>query len=451
MPSSPERHHGGAPLQLFVHCATSVDYLADLNASIPGVERYAERALLLAEHDDVVCVTDEVEAAYLEYLAELGLGPAPGNLVVASRFGPVERNPLPLWQRLLQSDDALGTLSCLIRRHGSSRIHPFIASQGQFQLAAALEDRAGVPVRVAGGAPAATAYADFKHHVRAKAIELGIPVAQGEVVDLGIAGGCSQRECGILCSAMERQIGATGRVIVRGTSGAAGSATFTVERVQEIAPLAKWLAAQGDNRIFLVESMVEMTVSPNIQLRIDKASPAMVCEGVTDQRLDRSLVHGGNLFPSSARRVTDMIGWARTMGEWLRNDGFAGLAGFDFVEYLGPSGEPQAFLAEVNPRINGATYPLRLAARLNASQREAGLPEAGGFISGTVETEVETFAELRGLWDELLFSRHRGAGLIPYVPGFLPYGTVGVVALAATLAEANELYQDATEGAEALK
>lgn len=452
LPSSPALHHRAqAPLQLFVHCATSVSYLADLNASIPGVERYAERALLLAGREDVVCVTDEIEPAYLEYLAELGLGPAPGNLVVASRFEPMEKTPSPLWQRLLQSGEALGTLGCLIRRHGSSRIHPFIASHGQFQLAAALEGRTGLPVRVAAGDPVVTAYADFKHHVRAKAIALGVPVAPGEVVDLAKAGGRSRHERSILCGAIERQIGATGRVIVRGASGAAGSATFVVKRAEDIADLAEQIARRSDNRIYLVESMMDVAVSPNVQVRVDHESGAIVCEGVTDQRLDRDLVHAGNLFPSCARRVSDMIGWAQTMAEWLRDDGFAGLVGFDFVEYVGPGGERRAFLAEVNPRINGATYPLRLAARLNAAQREAGLPEAGGFVSGAVETEAHTFAELRALWDGDLFSRDRGTGLIPYVTGFLPYGKVGVVALAATLEEAKELYHESAAGAGALR
>lgn len=439
------------PVQLFVHCATSVDYLADLNACIPGVERYAERALLLAEHNDVVCVTHEVDPAYLEYLAEMGLGPAPENVVVAPLLERADTGASTLWHKLLTSEEALEALSCRIRRHGSGTIHPFIASQGQFQLAATLERRTGLRVRVAGGDPAVTANADHKHLVRAKALALGIPVAPGEVVDLARAGGRPRHERSILCAAMERQIGGTGRVIVRGTSGAAGSATFVVKRAEDIADWAELIARRGDNRIYLVESMTDVAVSPNVQFRIDPESRAIVCEGVTDQRLDRHLVHTGNLFPSSACRLADMIGWARTMTEWLRDSGFVGLVGFDFVEYAGPGGERRAFLAEMNPRINGATYPLRLAARLNRTQREVGLPEARGFVSGVVETEARSFAELRDLWDGDLFSRDRGAGLIPYVTGFLPYGKVGLVALAATLQEARRLYSEPAAGAGALR
>jgi hypothetical protein len=439
------------PLQLFVHCATSVDYLAELNASIPGVERYAERALLLAGRRDLVCVTDEVDPDYLDYLAELGLGPAPGNVIAASRFGRTERCQ-PLWKSLLQSDEALDSLGCVLRRHGSGRLHPFIASPGQFELAAALERRSGVPVRVMGGNPQLVAYADFKHHIRAKAIELGVPVAPGEVVDLSTAGGCRQREYEMLVSAIERQVEATGQVIVRGASGAAGSATFCAGRGNENIPaLARRLTERGENRIYLVESMVEIAASPNVQMEVDGEDRSIECTGVTDQRWERTLVHGGNLYPSTARCVTEMVAWARTLAEWLRSAGFVGLAGFDFVEYTDRSGMPRAFLAEVNPRVNGATYPLRLAGRLNAAQREAALPEIGAFVSGTMETSASSFAELRDSIDGLLFSPGRGAGVVPYVTGGLPYGKCGVVALGAAAPEADELFREAGAAAAGLR
>src|SRR5918998_5175069 len=106
-------------VQIFVHCANSVDYMAELNASVPGVEHYAERALLLAEHDDIVCLPEEIDPGYIAYLAELGLGPAPRNVLVASRFADGNSEG-PLWRRILDSDEAMGLLGCLISRHGSA-------------------------------------------------------------------------------------------------------------------------------------------------------------------------------------------------------------------------------------------------------------------------------------------------------------------------------------------
>lgn len=446
----PDSRPPAAPLNVFVHCPTSVDYLADLNASIPGVECYAERALLLASGKDVVCLAEEVEPAYLEFLADLGLSPTPENVIVASGVDGAERCQ-PLWQRLLESPEALETLSALLRIHGSGRVHPFIASAGQFELAAVLERRSGVSVRVAGGDPRVVAYADFKHHIRAKAIELGVPVAPGEVVDLDSAGGSRQREYVMLARAIERQAHATGRAIVRGTSGAAGSATFCAgQGTESILALAGRLAGRRANRIYLVESMVETTASPNIQMRIDGSTHLIECTGATDQRWERTLVHGGNLYPSTARCIPQMTAWARTLAEWMRGAGFVGLAGFDFVEYTDGSGAPRAFLAEVNPRVNGATYPLGLMARLNTIQRESGLPEIGAFASGNVVTPADSFAALRELLDDLLFSPGRSSGLVPYVTGCLPYGKCGIVALASSSAEASELFREAETAAAGL-
>jgi hypothetical protein len=428
-------------LQIFVHCANSVDYPAELNASVPGVGQYAERALLLAEHEDVVCLPEEIDSEYIVYLAELGLGTAPQNVVVASRFADGD-SECPLWRRILTSDAALGALSCLISRHGSARIQPFIASRGHFTLAAALEERAGVPVQVYGGDPAVVAYADCKHHIRAKAMELGIPVAPGEVVDLASSSPRGD-EATVLRRAMERHIQLTGRVIIRGASGAAGSATYTAEGDRQADELSNHLAASRDHRIFLVESMVDVNVSPNIQMHIDRDLRGIRCGGMTDQRWERPLVHGGNVFPSVARRTAEMLAWARTLAEWLNTVGYVGVSGFDFVEYTDATGDPRAFLAEANPRTNGATYPLRLRRRLNVVQREAGLPEIGAFVSGMIEVEARTFSELRDSWDDRLFSPYTGSGLIPYVPGLLPHGKCGVVALAATREEAEALYQEA--------
>src|SRR3954452_19985811 len=267
----------GADSRLFVHCATSVDYVAELSASSPGVERYAERALLLAEPRDIVCVTHEVDASYLEFLAEFGLGPKPGNLVVASRY---PNTGGPLWERLLQSDEALDLLSRRMQAEGITQLHPFMCTAGQFELARALGDRLGTSVGVLGGNPDVVAYADEKHHIRSLSLELGVPVAPGEVVDAVS-----------LLPAVRRQLFRTGRVIVRGASGASGSATFICgsgshdqDRLQD------WLSRRVENRIFLVEALVDAVASPNIQIHVS-TDGSTECVGITDQLLDPALTH----------------------------------------------------------------------------------------------------------------------------------------------------------------
>jgi hypothetical protein len=423
----------GAPARLFVHCATSVPYLTELNATIPGVQMYAERALLLASNEDVVCVTDGVDPEYLAYLRELGIGPANDHVIVASHFdaGGVR----PLWQRLLESPAALERISDHLRGHESARLHPHIASPGQFELAGALALRAGVPVSVVGGDPELVAFADCKHNVRATAIELGIPVAAGEVVHLADGHGCKQREYQLLRDAIEGQMSSTGRVIVRGSSGAAGSATFVAGNSREDAgALARRLVSRDHNRIYLVEAMVNATVSPNVLMQISPDDGSIECLGVTDQRWEHGLVHAGNSYPSSAVCVDQMLGWAGRLSDWLRDAGFTGPVGFDFVEHQTAGGH-SAFLAEVNPRVNGAAYPLGLAERLNRAN--------SAFCSGTIQCKATSFGQLREELSDLLYSPERGNGIVPYGVGRLAYGKCGIIALAETSAEAAELYHRA--------
>ena len=150
---------------------------------VHSLDRASERALVLAHQHDIVCVADEVEPSYLAYLGELGLGPAPERVIAMSRFS--DRAPgRALWARLAESTDALRMVGSLMRAGGPSRLHPSMASRGPFALAAALEIASDTEVRVAGGDPAIVEHANQKHEMRERAIALGIPVAEGEVVQL---------------------------------------------------------------------------------------------------------------------------------------------------------------------------------------------------------------------------------------------------------------------------
>lgn len=412
-----ERLEGGAAPWLFVH----------------SVERASERALVLARPQDIVCVTDEVEPSYLAYLTELGLGPTPERVVPMSRFG--DHAPgRALWARLAGSTEALRAVGSLVRQSGPSRLHPFMASRGSFALAAALEIAAETEVTVDGGDPGIVEHADQKHHVRERAVALGIPVADGEVVELAVAGGRRRRDYGTLRRAVERRLGQTGRVIVRGSHGAGGSATFIVgSGGTDVDGLVRALSDRTDNRYYLVEVMVPAIVSPGVQLHVSPGGGPITCVGVSDQRWERPLVHGGNLYPSAAHLTARMIGWSHRMAEWLQGRGFAGLLGLDFVEYADPAtGEPRAFLAEVNPRVAGDTYPLALFDRLNAAQRRAGRPESAAFVSGTIETRPRRFADFRRAADHLFYSAAAGAGVVPHHVAALGRGRCGVVVLGPT-------------------
>jgi hypothetical protein len=146
-------------------------------------------------------------------------------------------------------------------------------------------------------------------------------------------------------------------------------------------------------------------------------------------------------MPTSARTAEAMEAWARMLATWMRSQGYAGLVGFDFVEYRDPvTGGYRAILAEVNPRVNGGTYPLVMRARLNAAAAQAGRPQASAFVSGTVDTRATSFARVRSAIRHLLFDPDRGTGVVPYATGCLEHGKCSMVALARSRLRAAELY-----------
>lgn len=413
--------------KLFVHSPLSVDDPVESHAP-PELDHLPERALLLAGPNDLVCVAHEVEAEYLEYLSELGLGTTPDNILVASRFAdPVADTPL--WKCFLESEEALVALSSSMRARGTSSLHPFVATQGHFDLATALAGRLGRQLRVLGGDPELVAYADRRHHIRAAAVELGVPVAPGEIVELRPADAAHHHR--LLRAAISRHSGLTGRVMIRASSGAAGSATFvTTARRPEIDHLITKLIARRDNRFYLVESMVEATAVSNVQMHINDQDGWVDCIGVIDQASSSELADRAIVCPSSASCLPGILRWSQTLARWLQDAGYTGLAGFEFVEFSDRD-RSKAFFTQLTPHVPEAAYPLAVLKRLAS-------PAA--FTSGIIRTGAESFAEMREALPGLLCSPERSTGLLPYATGGLQHGLCGMIALASSREEALELY-----------
>ena len=385
-----------------------------------------------------MCVPRPVDPGYLGFLAGLGLGPRPEHVIVAGGNGRGAGRSLA--ERLLCEPAVLSRAARALGA-GEVTIEPYAATTEVMALAEVMERETGIPVRM-DGSPRITKYADQKHHMRAKAQELGIPVAEGEVAELAYPGGRRRRDLEPVRAAIERQLRKSARVIVRGASGASGSSTFVVGRGgEDTDSVLRRLAVRADNRIYLVEAMVEAAVSPNVQIHIRADDAPLVCAGITDQRWGRGLTHSGNQLPSSARTVDAMEAWARILANWMRCQGYTGLVGFDFVEYRDPlTGGVRTILAEVNPRVNGGTYPLAARARLNAAAGRAGRPQAAAFVSGTVETRATSFARVKAAIGHLLFDPDRGTGVVPYATGCLEHGQCSLVALAGSRLRAAEVY-----------
>jgi hypothetical protein len=188
--------------------------------------------------------------------------------------------------------------------------------------------------------------------------------------------------------------------------------------------------------------MFDILSTPNVQLFVKPGNGGISSVSVTDQCLDKDLAHRGNVFPSESWQESDMLRSAHTLAQWLQREGFSGLVGFDFVEYVHPStGRREHLLAEINARVNEATYPSFIMEHLNAFQVRHGGPVIQAFRSAKLCPKFRSFTELQVACDPILFNPDTGRGAIPYNIGRLPYGRCDVAVFGQSRREVEDLYK----------
>ncbi len=338
---------GSEVTQIFVHSVTSLENIAEIAPTAPV---YPERSLLFARSDDIVCVSKKVDEDYLRFLHSFGIGPRNENVIVAYE-NPQQNCLMSLSDLLMNNQKALLTIKRLLKADKKIFLNPYISTPIEFRLAESLETVLGKKVHLLGN-PNVVDYANHKHNVKIKAIELGVPVSEGDIIELDLGKDGKPLDLTPIRVAINKYIHKTGKVIIRGSYGASGSSLFIVEnKPQSIEKALSDISDRTSNRIYLVEVMLKLIASPNIMMHIEPGNGRILCISVTDQILSDNLMHEGNVYPSSAKTLKEMIDSTRIMSKWLQSEDYGGLVGFHFAEYLDPkTGKFEHFLAEVNPR-----------------------------------------------------------------------------------------------------
>ncbi|MGH7233150.1 MAG: hypothetical protein ACREJU_17595, partial [Nitrospiraceae bacterium] len=174
---------GDHSTQIFVHGMDSIGNPAQLAITKPGFHKYPERALVVARPNDFVCVLDRVDDRYLRFLSTLGVGPHEDNIIVASKRGH-RSSSTSLSDVLMSNHDALLAIRERVQRDMPVFVNPFLASPKEFEFADALGTVLGRHVHVLGGHSDTVDYVNQKHNARSKALELGVPVPEGETIEL---------------------------------------------------------------------------------------------------------------------------------------------------------------------------------------------------------------------------------------------------------------------------
>ena len=433
----------GPNLNLFLHDVVNFRPGCAGTATAPGRDTDLEKALVIAGPDDVVCVSADTAPSQIRYLAMLGIGPAADNVFRIDDPRPSERgmsHAAALLEAPMQLDRLCRKLSAT-----AISINPYIVTPECLRLAAELQRRLGREVTVSGGPFSLVNTCIQKHAVLNKARELQIPVPYGEVVSLERAetdAASPAVDPRPLREAVDRLLKLADAVIIKSAVSALESRIYTVHATSEDPGKAiRRITPQLQESVYLVEVLYDVTVSPNIVFHIGAADDSICCVGITDQRLSRELVHHGNIFPSRAITLPGMVEAGYRFSAWLRSEGFKGIVGYDFCEYVDrATGRPSFFLTEINPRINGSVYPLFLRENLGRTVSRA----IDAFISVKwFRTWAITFDEFERRFRHLFFTPEKMYGMVPYNTSTIRRGLVDLMFIGRTREEAAMLLDQA--------
>jgi len=420
--------------RIFVHAVTST--------STPGInltDEESHRALILARPQDIVVVPSPVDSDILDYYRTLGFKVEPHRIVVAT--GPEE---MPLPERLLTDTSALEHIaSLLIDNNAHICLDTFAVCDREVKLVSYLNHILGQPVTLAGAPLEIANLVNRKDTVRRMALDIGVPVTPGEIVNDVLETDSTLPNMYNLAGAIRRQLVITGGVVIKGAVGDSGSAIFIIPNVSAIDDVLQIIAKRRDNVIYQVEAFLNLACAPNATVWINPNDDEISLVNFTDQRLNEKLVFAGSLFPSTTKQYLEIIEMVEMFSRHLRNKGLHGWAGFDFGEYTDSlTGERRFFLSEINARYNGGLYAKALLDILQTHQREHNYPIPTAYITENILTSPINFAKLRTISEELLFDQTKGYGIIPFNPGRLKDGKVSVASFGADINEAQQLINE---------
>jgi len=172
---------------IFLHDVVKFKPESNETITVQGREKDVEKALVVAGPDDIVLISARTDPSQIAFLSQLGIGPARKNIIRLNEKDPSGKG-ISYATSLLNSPEKLDEICKIIPPAGPIVINPFIAAPDVFLFAKELETRVGRDVSVAGGSAEFVHNCIQKHWVKERARELGIPLAEGETVELELTG-----------------------------------------------------------------------------------------------------------------------------------------------------------------------------------------------------------------------------------------------------------------------
>jgi hypothetical protein len=434
---------------------------------ITGIEHYEERLLFLVllladpELELVFPTSVAVDPAVLDYYLRWLPDPA-GARERLHLLHVGDDRPSALTRKLLARPDLLDAMRAAVRDPDRAVIWPFNVTPDE----AALAEELGIPLY---GTPPDLIALGSKSGARHVAAEAGVGV---------FAGAADLYSLEAIAEAIERIVGQrpdAQAVVAKLNNGFSGQGNVILELPEVRAALetstAVFCAADESWESFgpkvaaegaIVEELARAggLTSPSVQLRV---SPGGRCEVISthDQILGGpdDQVYIGCRFPADPAYRATITEAGLAVARVLAERGALGSFGIDFVVVPGR----EVCLSEINLRLGGTTHPFHMARLVSGGTYDH---ETGELL---VDGEPRVYlgsdnikdaryqglqpAELIAAVDEagLAYDAASGTGVTLHLLGALSrYGKWGVVCIARTHAEADELYERVTSCVDAL-
>lgn len=318
----------GSPI-IYGHDTSSIPGNDSLSKSIRGIERYAERALILARDKDTVLLNKRPDPDYIRYLHAIKLHPS--NII--------QFNSENIYDGLQRNKH--------ITRNEMAYYAPYFSGERDLEVAK----------RITSKMLAAPENIILKYYDKAQFKEVckqnKISVAAGEVFTRSLSRETDKRH---LKALIQKYLPSTGEVIVRETGLASGVSMEFANKKNIDSVVENIINSTG--RKYLVEVKENVVDSPSLIGYISNNSFKILAQ--TTQLLDEKLFYLGNLIEYDKPVHPMLQKISQKIGTEMLKDGYMGAFGIDFIQ----TDKNQFYPVECNARVTGAFYPHETRQRL---------------------------------------------------------------------------------------
>ncbi|MBI1970159.1 ATP-grasp domain-containing protein [Candidatus Woesearchaeota archaeon] len=407
----------GSP-RIFVHDLSVLPTYQKIPKYLLGEGKF-DRAVAIAQPEDVVLLSEKPDPDYVHWLQSVGLGTR--HLIML----PGKKTD-PLVNRLLHHSVKKTLNIALNNQKKNSQkknvvknavLAPYYADKQVAKIGKQL----GIPVYAS---PALSEKLSGKVYFEQMCKRIGIPILKDTIfhVDDGL-----ER----FQSIIKHAIKTTDQVIIRGDFGSGGKVTFVIddnkpETVQNI------FLRTHHHELYIIEPFFNAICSPSSLWFITKEGKIFHLQ-TSLQLIEKNVMYAGNEYPGVPKNSL-VQQYSYRIAKELKKEGFIGIFGIDFLETT-----KGVFALECNPRVTGAMYPWEL---VKLMEKRHGTINAAR--AEYIQTRRITFRKVQQMLETMLYDGRRAEGkVIPYNVGSLrsPHPSIALVGMGSSTKKVRELFE----------